>query len=83
MGGDGGGVSTSWERMDAFHPWVAFLMDHATGRPILIGNLLKMRCDFGIMILEFSRSISEKMSVRAKIPFVKLNGKCQVKGVRK
>jgi hypothetical protein len=64
--------------VDAFHPWAAFLMYHATVRPIFFGNLLKMRCDFGIMELEFNRSISEKKSIRAKIPFVKLNGKSEI-----
>jgi len=36
---------------------------------------LKLRCNFGIIVLEFYRSISGKVSKRAEMPFKDLNVK--------
>ncbi len=60
--------------MDAFHPWAAFLMYSATCRPIFFGNSLKLRCHFVTIEPELNRSVSEKMSKRAEIPFLNVKG---------
>ncbi len=40
--------------------------------------MLKLRCNLGIIQLELYRSASKKVSKRAEMPFMKLNGKSQL-----
>ena len=56
-------------KMDSSHKYVAFLVCNATWRPEFLGNSLKLRCHFGVMEPESNRSLSEKMSKRAEMPF--------------
>jgi len=43
---------------------------------------LKLRCRVGIIGLELYRSVSGKVSKRAEMPFMKLNGKFRIILVR-
>jgi hypothetical protein len=57
---------------------VAFLVFDATWGAGFLGNLLKLRCKFGIIGLELYRSVPGKVSRRPEMPLVKLNGKCRI-----
>jgi hypothetical protein len=45
-------------------------------------NSLTLQCGFDVIGLEFHWSASKKVLKRAKIPFMKSNGKCQFKEIR-
>jgi hypothetical protein len=53
-------------------------VDVASG---IFGSLLKLRCHFATMEPELNRSVSEKMSMRAEMPFLKVNGKSEISSV--
>jgi hypothetical protein len=53
-------------------------MYKAMCRPIFLGNSLQLLCHFGIMESELNRSVSEKMSMRAEMTFLKVNGKSEM-----
>jgi len=67
--------------VDAFHKKVAFLMYNATWRSVFFGNLPKLRCHSGIMEAALNKSVSEKMSICAEMPFLKVNGKSEMRGL--
>jgi hypothetical protein len=45
-------------------------------------NSLKRRLGFGVIGLEFYWSVSGKLSKRAEMPFLKVNGKSEVRDVK-
>jgi len=45
-------------------------------------NSLKLRRSYGIIGLDLLRSVSQKVSKRAEMPFTKLNGKYQLNSLK-
>ena len=57
---------------------MAFLVFNATWGAGFLGNSLKLRFSFGIIGLELYTSVLEKVSKRAQMPFMTLNGKSEI-----
>jgi hypothetical protein len=75
---NGGGVPIQRGKVDSSHKYVAFLVFNATWGAGFLGNSLKLRCSVGIIGLELCGSVSGKVSKRAEMPFMKLNGKSRL-----
>lgn len=69
------------EAIESFfsHKYMVFLVSNVTWRPRYSGNLLQLRCGFGIIGLKSKRSFSRKVPKYARMPFVKGSRKNQLK----
>ena len=74
-GGERWRCANTEEEVDSSRKYVAFLVFNAE----FLGKSLKLGCSFDIIGLELYRSVSRKVSKRAEMPFVKLNGKSRVR----
>lgn len=76
---NGGCLPIQWEKVDSSRKYVVSLVFNATWRLRCVGKLLKSRCSYGIIGLEFHRSAPREVLKRAKMPFMKSNGKSEFK----
>ena len=61
MEGNADGLPIQWEEVGSSCKYVAFLVFDAMWRAEFAGKLLKSRCSYGIIELEFHRSVSGKV----------------------
>jgi len=61
MEGDTDGLPIQWQEVGSSCKYVALLVFDAMWRAEFVGKLLKSRCSYGTIELEFRRSVSGKV----------------------
>lgn len=79
VSGNGGCTPIQREKADSSHKYAVLLVSYLAQAAGFFRNSLKLRCGFGIIGREFNWSASGKVLKRAEMPFMKSNGKSELK----